>query len=124
MVSQSEPSTRRAATAPADEAALRRWERMRANGRSAFVWRNGVVGWGLPAAIVTALYKVIDAQGLAWPVTLSPALRHALVLIALVFPALGYVFGGWLWTQGEARYARLRRELGHGGDRMNGMDRM
>ena len=113
MVAQRETSTHRSAAAPADVAALRRWERLRANGRSSFVWRNGVVGWGLPAAIVTALYKVIDAQGLAWPVMLSPGLRHALVLIALVFPALGYMFGGWMWTQGEARHARLRRELGH-----------
>ncbi|HEX6631846.1 MAG TPA: hypothetical protein VF048_12185 [Gemmatimonadaceae bacterium] len=110
MVSQSETPTHRADLAPADAAALRRWERLRAHGRSTFVWRNGVIGWGLPAAIVTALYKVVDAQGLAWPVTLSSGLRHALVVIALVFPALGYVFGGWLWTQGEARYARLRGE--------------
>src|SRR5688500_6855456 len=50
----------RAAEQAARDAALRRWERLRANGRSAFVWRNGVVGWGLPAAVVTAAYKVIQ----------------------------------------------------------------
>ena len=110
----------RAAEQAARDAALRRWERLRANGRSAFVWRNGVVGWGLPAAVVTAAYKVIQEQGLGWPSELSSALRTALVLIALVFPALGFILGGWLWTQGEARYERLRQgttDPGRTGDR-------
>ena len=42
MVSQSESPTRRPDIAPADEAALRRWERLRVQGRASFVWRNGV----------------------------------------------------------------------------------
>ena len=100
------PGEQRAAERAAHDAGLRRWARMRANGRSAFVWRNGVVGWGLPAALVTALYKIVENQGVAWPLEVPAELRLALALIALVFPALGYLFGGWLWTQGEARYGR------------------
>ena len=96
MTSQTEPSPteRRAAEAAARDVALERWARQRAHGRSAFIWRNGVVGWGLPAAVVTAAYKIIESQGLGWPTALSSELRLALVLIALVFPALGYLFGG------------------------------
>jgi hypothetical protein len=111
---QTEHSARdqRAAERAARDEALRRWEKLRANGRSAFVWRNGVVGWGLPAAAVTAAYKIIQEQGLGWPPALTGGLRTALVLIALVFPALGYLFGGWLWAQGEARYERMRQEGG------------
>jgi hypothetical protein len=113
---QTEQSGRaqRAAEEATRDAALRRWERLRANGRSAFVWRNGVVGWGLPAAALTAAYKVVQEQGLGWPSPLSHGLRTALVLIALVFPALGFIFGGWLWAQGEARYERLRHEAADG----------
>ena len=59
-----------AATAERREAELRRWERMRAQGRTHFLWRNGVLGWGLPAALLTAVYKVIQEQGLV----LSPTL--------------------------------------------------
>jgi hypothetical protein len=104
--------SRQAAERETRDRERRRWERMRAGGRSAFVWRSGVAGWGLPAALVTGAYKVIQEQGLGWPPELTDGLRTALVLIALVFPALGYVFGGWLWAQGEARYARLRQEAG------------
>lgn len=110
MSSHTEPTTRARdqARLAAHDPQLARWARLRDGGRSAFLWRNGVVGWGLPAAVVTALYKVVEVQGLAWPPTLSDELRPALVLIALVFPALGYLFGGWLWAQGEARFgARL-----------------
>ena len=98
----------RAAQDAAREQTIRRWERLRANGRSAFIWRNGVVGWGLPAALLTAVYKVIEQQGLVWPPALSRELQSAFVLIAVVFPVLGYVFGSWLWQQGEGQYHRLR----------------
>ena len=111
MSLQTEQSAQqRAVERAARDEALRRWEKMRAQGRSAFVWRNGVVGWGLPAAAVTGAYKVIQEQGLGWPPELTDGLRTALVLIALVFPALGYILGGWLWAQGEARHARLLEE--------------
>ena len=110
MVTRTEQTRRQAQATQAAARAhtIRRWERLRANGRSYFIWRNGVVGWGLPAALVTAIYKVIEQQGLVWPPALSRDLQSAFVLIAVVFPVLGYVFGSWLWTQGEAQYRRLR----------------
>ncbi|MHB1224372.1 MAG: hypothetical protein ACYC2G_10070 [Gemmatimonadaceae bacterium] len=110
------PRQRRAAEAAARSAEMHRWERLRSQGRSHFVWRHGVAGWGIPAAILTMAYKLFEARGLAWSLStpLSTDLRHAFALIAIAFPALGYLFGGWLWTQGEARYARLRRESGGG----------
>ena len=59
-----------------------------------------------------------DPQGAAFGIRVGedsrwffvPVTIVALVLIALVFPALGFIFGGWLWAQGEARYERLRQE--------------
>lgn len=107
---------RRGAAAAARTAELRRWERQRSSGRSHFVWLHGVAGWGIPAALLTMGYKLVEARGLAWSSTfpLSTDLRHAFALIAVAFPALGYLFGGWLWAQGEARYERLRAESGGG----------
>lgn len=98
----------------ARDAEVERWARLRAGGRSAFVWRQGVVGWGLPAALVTGAYKVIERLGLGWPDALPPDLHLPLALIALVFPGLGWVLGGWLWTQGEVRHRQLLRERGEG----------
>ena len=92
------------------EAELRRWERLRAHGRTHFLWRNGVLGWGLPAALLTAVYKIIQEQGLVLSPAMTPTLRNALVLIAIVFPVLGWLFGGWLWERGEERYRAMRGE--------------
>lgn len=113
MVSHSQPSfAERRAASTARAAALHRWERVRAQGRSHFVWRNGVAGWGLPAAIVTMAYQMIEEQGFVWSTAISADLQHALALIAIAFPALGYFFGAWLWTQGEARYRKMLAEDG------------
>lgn len=110
MVSNTEHEQDRRRTAEARAVELRRWERLRAQGRSHFMWRHGVAGWGIPAAILTMGYKLVEAHGLTWSLPLSPSLRHAFALIAIAFPALGYLLGGWLWAQGEARYERLRRD--------------
>jgi hypothetical protein len=40
-----------------------RWEKQRAMGRHAFVWRYGVLGWGFPAALLTIAYAFIKEQG-------------------------------------------------------------
>ena len=101
-------------TVAARAAEVARWRKLRAGGRSAFVWRHGVVGWGFPAAVVTAAYKVIERLGLGWPSELPPDLHVPLALIACVFPALGWMLGGWLWTQGEARHRVLLHERGEG----------
>lgn len=104
------PAEHRAAQRAARADAMQKWERQREMGRSAFIWRNGVVGWGLPAAALTALYKVVQEQGLAWPPEITPALQVALALIAVACPCFGYMLGSWLWTSGEAGYQRMHHE--------------
>ena len=69
------PVEGRRTEAAARDAEVVRWRKLRAGGRSAFVWRHGVVGWGLPAALVTAAYKVIERLGLGWPSELPPELH-------------------------------------------------
>jgi hypothetical protein len=110
----------RAAESDARAAARQRWERVRAQGRTHFLWRNGVLGWGLPAAALTMLYKVVQEQGLTMDPALTPTLRNALVLIVLVFPVLGWLFGGWLWEREEARYAADTEARGREGARARG----
>ena len=84
-----------------------RWERQRAMGRRAFLWRYGVLGWGLPAALLTIAYAFIKEQGLRWsPDAASSKLRLGIALTLVLFPALGHAFGARLW---EAR-ERERRD--------------
>jgi len=93
--------------------AIARWERQRAMGRSTFVWRHGVVGWGIPAALLTVVYKLIQEQGLVWSMAMSDRLRNGIGVAMIVFPMCGWLLGRWLWKTGEANYARMLEEERH-----------
>ncbi len=102
--------------------ALTRWERERAMGRSLFIWRRGVFGWGIPIALVTIAYQVVQEQGFVWRLVMTQHLKTGIGVAMLVFPLCGYLFGRWLWTTSEENYARMvevedkpeRSETGNG----------
>jgi len=87
--------------------AIARWERNRAMGRSSFIWRRGVFGWGIPIALVTIAYQVVQEQGFVWRLVMTQHLKTGIGVAMLVFPLCGYLFGRWLWTAGEENYARM-----------------
>lgn len=87
-----------------------RWERQRAMGRRAFVWRYGVLGWGLPAALLTIAYAFIKEQGFSWSAgAASSRLRVGIVITLVLFPVLGHLFGGRLWDAREREREGRRR---------------
>ena len=88
--------------------ALVRWERSRAMGRTTFIWRRGVFGWGIPVALVTIAYQVVQEQGFVWRLVMTQHLKTGIALAMVVFPLCGYLFGRYLWTVGEENYQRLR----------------
>ena len=94
---------------PADErtAALARWERTRAMGRTTFIWRRGVFGWGVPVALVTIAYQIVQEQGFVRRLVMTQHLKVGVGIAMLVFPLCGYLFGRYLWTAGEENYERL-----------------
>lgn len=91
-------------------AQIARWEKNRAMGRRDFVLRRGVLGWGVPAALITIVYKVVREQGFVTTPQLTAALRTAIIIALVVFPLCGWIFGRWLWTAGEARYSALVKD--------------
>jgi hypothetical protein len=87
-----------------------RWEKRRAMGRRAFVWRYGVLGWGLPAALLTIAYAFTREQGFSWSAdAASSKLRAGIVLTLVLFPALGHTFGARLWEARERERNERRR---------------
>ena len=96
-------------------AALARWERNRAMGRSTFIWRRGVFGWGIPVALVTIAYQVVQEQGFVWRLVMTQHLKTGIGVAMLVFPLCGYLFGRYLWTTGEENYERMVESKGPDG---------
>lgn len=89
-----------------------RWERERGMGRTRFILRRGVFTWGIPMAMLTVLYKVVQEQGFVASPRMTATLRSAMVVSFVVFPLCGWLFGRWLWHTGEERFeARVRDPL-------------
>ena len=76
-------------------------------GRSTFIWRRGVFGWGIPVALVTIAYQVVQEQGFVWRLVMTQHLKTGIGVAMLVFPLCGYLFGRYLWTTGEENYERM-----------------
>ena len=85
-----------------------RWTRTRMVGRAAFVWRYGVVGWGLPAGALAVGYQIVRARALAptvpWSVAAIRPLWGSIVGLIVVCGVVGYLLGAWLWDFCEARF--------------------
>ena len=91
--------------------ARQRWLRTRDAGRSAFVWRYGIVGGGLPAGAASAFVHVVRVPGSGPPWTVA-AVRPPLGSVAgliCVSAVAGYLFGAWLWDFCEARFGNEGR---------------
>jgi hypothetical protein len=85
-----------------------RWARTRATGRRAFVWRYGVVGWGLPAGALATAYHIFRVRastpGMTLSVTAVRPLWVSVVGLFVVCGVVGYLLGAWLWDYCEARF--------------------
>ncbi len=77
---------------------MARWTRLRAGGRTAFLWRYGVVAWGLPCGVVTVAYHILSARGIVWTAVMG---------LLAACAAVGYILAAWLWDECEARYPHM-----------------
>jgi hypothetical protein len=73
-----------------------RWTRVRTLGRKNFIWKYGVLGWGVPVAVVWA---TVMAAWNGWG-----QLPILLPLALVAFPAGGYVLGALMWRQSEIAF--------------------
>ncbi len=81
-----------------------RWERMRQLGRSRYIWRHGVLGWGVTVAIAWSL-------SMAW-MDGWDQLPILLPLALVLFPIGGYFFGAFMWRVLDAMSGRSNRTGG------------
>ncbi len=85
-----------------------RWVRNRDAGRTAFIWRYGVIGWGLPVGAASAAYHLFRAHAsdptVAWTAASIRPLWGSIAGLLVVCGVVGYVFGAWLWDYCEARF--------------------
>lgn len=79
----------------------RKWASIRARGSSRFILLAGVLGWGLPVAILWAAITSRMASVEEFASYLIPAI--------VLFPLGGYLWGLLMWKWMERRFARATR---------------
>ena len=84
--------------------AVARWERERKAGALRYVWRKGLIGWGLPLYVFMYCAQTL-LRGDA--LELQDALRNAVLWLGS-----GAVFGAVMWWVSEFNYRKLRASLG------------
>lgn len=84
-----------------DIAKAGRWHKLRQRNRWSFVFRLGVIGFGLMLAVMLLLQDI----------ALYSAIPLSKALFLLVFyPAAGILFGFFMWSREEGTYQRLIRD--------------
>ena len=73
---------------------LAAWERMRTRGRTRYIWRKGVIGWGLPVGLLVTLFG-FSQRGFSIP---------GLACAFVIWPTAGYCVGAITWGISERRY--------------------
>ncbi|MGL5390800.1 MAG: hypothetical protein ACRDA8_05310, partial [Shewanella sp.] len=77
------------------------WKSIRVKGKRHFIWRYGVLYWGVTTAVLWSLLSYFFQP--SDPVWLMP-------LIALVlFPLGGIPLGYYLWHSSEAKYKKITK---------------
>lgn len=85
------------------------WERVRAGGRRAFVWRTGVLRGGLPLGLATLFVAFMREVHWQFPAPLPERLHLPFAAALLVFCGIGWLMGARAWDQGEEQYRRLTK---------------
>lgn len=99
---RSVPQTASSVSRDPDEERRQVWLQIRAKGMKRYVWRTGVIGWGLPVfAIFTPLMLGFGPR----THHLSKAeIVGSTIFSLFVWMAGGYVFGRLMWKTLEKRY--------------------
>ncbi len=92
---------------------LAKWEQARRLGKKRYVWKVGVLSWGLPMFLVMTPFFYIQQHGLTWPP--PPGFSLTLILIYAALWAIGgFWFGSVMWSTMEKAYRRHQEESAGG----------
>ncbi len=80
-----------------DEKQLRKRELLIAMGKKKFIWRQGVLGWGVPTTVLYNVLMYLWDYGMTTDELASGAFRTRASMSLILFPAGGVLFGWLMW---------------------------
>ncbi|MDQ6422202.1 hypothetical protein RB620_22490 [Paenibacillus sp. LHD-117] len=78
-----------------------KWAKIRAKGKRNYIIVNGILGWGIPTAILfTLLTSYLDNDAIIF----NKELMNSLFTSLIIFSIVGIPFGFWTWNWMERIY--------------------
>ncbi len=90
-----------------------RWEQIRGKGKARFIWSRGVLGWGIPVAVLYSLWMTCSTR--EGSLAFQPFHVKLLVYLApslILFPLGGGLWGLVMWMLFEQRYHKVKATSG------------
>jgi len=72
-----------------------KWESIRARGKSRYIFLYGIIGWGVPTAI---LYTILTSLFEIRTLTFNQEILKTFLISIILFPIGGIFFGLWTWS--------------------------
>ncbi|QWU15322.1 hypothetical protein SAMN04487895_10814 [Paenibacillus sophorae] len=80
-----------------------KWEQLRSKGKKNFIIYKGILGWGIPTAILFTLFMSFMEN---YSLIFDKSFVEFFIIAIILFPAGGIVFGLWVWNWTERIYMR------------------
>ena len=81
---------------------IKRWEKTREKGRQHFIWRRGVIFWGLSSGVIWAIVMPLIHRDSGFLDYFFPAI--------VIFPIVGYAWGYFMWKYIEKKYQQAKSQ--------------
>jgi hypothetical protein len=84
-----------------------RWEKTKARGKKKYIIYNGILGWGIPTAILfTLITTLMDNKS----ITFNQELYKSFLISLITFSVGGILFGFWTWHWIERLYRKNKTD--------------
>ena len=88
---------------------LAKWEQMRLGGKKQYIWKVGVLSWGIPMFISMTGFMYVQKVGLTWP-SVENFPFSLMMINAVLWLIGGYWFGATVWSTMEKAYQKHQEE--------------
>ncbi|RLQ94194.1 hypothetical protein [Falsibacillus albus] len=83
---------------------MKKWEKLRKNGKWNYIFYSGLIGWGLPTGLLVFILNHIFQHGIDIPQYFTAGWLKELAVDVLIFLLGGFFLGLSMWKVNESFY--------------------
>ena len=92
------------------------WQKIREKGKVNFVWKYGVLYWGIPAGIIASILMDLFDQFIENYFTFPSSILtlnflKGMIIYVIIFAIGGYIYGFIAWEHFERKYKQTQETI-------------